>query len=57
MKVTYTELQQKMRGIHIGSEDKLEELVKSLPLEVTWEGVVMFKVVPRQWRNPAFPIH
>lgn len=34
-----------------------DKILKSLPIEITYESETVFKVVPKNWRNPAFPIH
>ncbi len=38
-------------------EQAKAEILKEIPFEVTFNEEVIFKVVPRHWRNPAFPIH
>jgi len=34
-----------------------QEVTPKLPIEVTWNGEVVFKIVPKHWRNPMFPVH
>ena len=33
------------------------EIEPRLPIEITYDGEIVFKIVPKTWRNPAFPIH
>jgi hypothetical protein len=34
-----------------------EDIEKIIPVEITFNGTVICKLVPKSWRNPAFPIH
>lgn len=35
----------------------VEEIKEKIPFEVMYNAESVFRVVPKSWHNPAFPVH
>ena len=57
-KMTLTELANLMKHSKDRSlENVKDDVLKKMPIEISFNSEVIFKVVPKNWRNPMFPIH
>ena len=58
MKMTLTEVGNMLRHKNDKTVAQIkDDVLGKVPIEVTFESEVIFKIVPKTWRNPAFLIH
>lgn len=58
MLMNFTQLQKELKNVNNENYDvEMKKLQEKLPVTITFQGEIVFKVVPKSWHNPAFPVH